>query len=233
MTCRNGPSIVRWGSGTRVDSMVARTRLLDAALICYQRLGIAPTSVGDIARQARVTRPTVYRHFDSHEDILKNVVRRELERFWKELWDDFEGETFDLSDFLVEMLTCSIYCAHTQLTNQFLFLPGVLPILQKILLDDIEHRQNLSALLRPLLSPQQDSAANAESNLLVFCEWFNRILASYLARPSTLCVSQSDLRRLFQFLVPPLNKAETSDRTGVFYSPGEKILISDSAKILT
>ena len=43
------------------DPDTARDRLLDAAEACFERSGISNTTVEDIAKQASVSRATVYR----------------------------------------------------------------------------------------------------------------------------------------------------------------------------
>ncbi len=49
----------------------ARSRLLDAARRCFERFGTEKTSITDIAAEAGVTRRTVYRYFDSSDELLR------------------------------------------------------------------------------------------------------------------------------------------------------------------
>jgi len=49
----------------------ARNRLLDAARRCFERFGIEKTSIADVAAEAGVTRRTVYRYFDSSDELLR------------------------------------------------------------------------------------------------------------------------------------------------------------------
>ncbi len=51
-----------------------RQRVLEAAIACVKQWGIDKTSLLDIARQAGVTRPTVYRYFASREDVLSAAL---------------------------------------------------------------------------------------------------------------------------------------------------------------
>lgn len=48
----------------------ARTRILEATVACLGRFGIAKTTVDDAARQAGLSRATVYRHFPDGKDQL-------------------------------------------------------------------------------------------------------------------------------------------------------------------
>jgi AcrR family transcriptional regulator len=49
----------------------ARGRLLDAARHCFERFGFEKTTIADIAAQVGVTRRTVYRYFDSTDELLR------------------------------------------------------------------------------------------------------------------------------------------------------------------
>jgi AcrR family transcriptional regulator len=49
-------------------------RILDAAIECVQQWGVEKTNLNDIAKQAGVTRPTVYRYFASRDDVLSAAL---------------------------------------------------------------------------------------------------------------------------------------------------------------
>lgn len=59
----------------------ARRRIVEAATACIDRLGLAKTSLSDIATEAGVTRQTVYRYFPSLADILTAVAVAGAEEF--------------------------------------------------------------------------------------------------------------------------------------------------------
>jgi AcrR family transcriptional regulator len=52
----------------------ARRRLLDAAERCVERHGIRKTTMEDIAREAGISRPSVYRYFSDREELLLAVM---------------------------------------------------------------------------------------------------------------------------------------------------------------
>ena len=52
---------------------------MDAAAACYLRLGVATTTAADIAREAGISRATLYRRYGSHEAIFLAVLTRESE----------------------------------------------------------------------------------------------------------------------------------------------------------
>lgn len=59
----------------------ARRRIVDAATACLDRVGLAKTSLSDIAAEAGVTRQTVYRYFPRLADILRAVALAGVEEF--------------------------------------------------------------------------------------------------------------------------------------------------------
>jgi AcrR family transcriptional regulator len=66
-----------------------RERLLEATLACVARWGLAKTTVEDVAREAGVSRATVYRYFPGGRDeLLGSVVAWEQQRFLGRLYEE-------------------------------------------------------------------------------------------------------------------------------------------------
>ena len=173
-----GPEL-RWGAGERADMTRARERLLDAARFCYRRLGVANTSMADIAAQAKVTRPTVYRYFKTHREMLDAVLLRELNAFWLRL--DGEIGHFDcFGDHLVEALLYLVRSATEGDGADFLFAPTTLPHLQGLLLDP----QGAAGWANhPVYAYAVRPGARSPAELPAAMEWFNRLALSCLLRP--------------------------------------------------
>lgn len=68
---------------TNEDSI--ESRILDAALVQFEQVGVKKTTIEDIARQAGVDRVTVYRRIGSRDDVVQAVVQREVAAFLAEL----------------------------------------------------------------------------------------------------------------------------------------------------
>ncbi len=62
-----------------------RARILDAALVQFEKVGVKKTTIEDIARQAGVDRVTVYRRVGSRDDVVAAVYDREVARVLAEL----------------------------------------------------------------------------------------------------------------------------------------------------
>ena len=66
-----------------------RERLLQATYDCVARWGLAKTTVEDAAREAGVSRATVYRYFPGGRDeLLSAVVGWEFSRFFLRLYEE-------------------------------------------------------------------------------------------------------------------------------------------------
>ncbi len=162
------------------DRSSTRVRLVDAALACLARQGIAKTTVDDIARTARLSRATVYRTFPrGKEGILAAVVETEVARLFSSLAVAM-GEASDLEDLLVAGMVESArqIRGHAALTYLLEHEPGtVLPYLTFGELD----RLLLCAgdLAAPFfarwLEPDQASRA---------AEWAVRIVMAYCTDPA-------------------------------------------------
>ncbi|MFS8097970.1 TetR/AcrR family transcriptional regulator [Lentzea alba] len=59
----------------------ARRRIIEAAMACVDRAGLAKTSMSDVAAEAGVTRQTVYRYFPRLTDILSAIALTNVEDF--------------------------------------------------------------------------------------------------------------------------------------------------------
>lgn len=59
----------------------ARRRIVDAAITCIDRNGLAKTSFSDVALEVGITRQTVYRYFPSLADVLTAVAQAGADDF--------------------------------------------------------------------------------------------------------------------------------------------------------
>jgi AcrR family transcriptional regulator len=63
----------------------AKGRILDAAFASAERVGLGRLTMSDVARQARLSRQTVYRYFSSKHDLFMALVIREEEVLFEQL----------------------------------------------------------------------------------------------------------------------------------------------------
>lgn len=61
---------------TKEDAQETRNRILDTAVEVFSHLGVARTSLNDIAREAGVTRGAIYWHFANKVDMFNAMIER-------------------------------------------------------------------------------------------------------------------------------------------------------------
>ena len=114
-----------------------RERLLQATYDCVARWGFAKTTVEDAAREAGVSRATVYRYFPGGRDeVFSAVVGWEFSRFFLRLY----AEVSD-ADTLEEVMERGLMFAHRALVEH--------EVLQRVLVTEPD-------MLLPRLSTEAD-----------------------------------------------------------------------------
>src|SRR5438552_4112567 len=74
------------------EDLTVRERILEAGYACVARYGLAKTTVEDVARAARLSRATLYRHFPGGRDqLLREVIAWETGRFFGRLAEAVAG----------------------------------------------------------------------------------------------------------------------------------------------
>ena len=84
--------------------LTVRERILEAGYACVARYGLAKTTVEDVARAARLSRATLYRHFPGGRDqLMREVIAWETGRFFGRLAEAVAGAP-DFARLLEEAL---------------------------------------------------------------------------------------------------------------------------------
>ena len=63
--------------------MTKKSEVVDAALALFMRKGIKATTTRDIALRAGISEGTIYRHFESKEELAEVVFEENLVYFFK------------------------------------------------------------------------------------------------------------------------------------------------------
>jgi AcrR family transcriptional regulator len=183
------------------DRSSTRVRIVDGALRCLARQGVAKSTVDDIGREAGLSRATVYRTFpQGKEGILGAVVETEVARLFSSL-AVVMGEANDLEDVLVAGIVesaCQLN-SHEALGYLLAHESGlVLPHLTFSRLDQI--LLTIGDLAAPFfgrwLEPEQASRA---------AEWAGRIVLAYTSdrHPTTDLTDPDETRALVRAFVLP------------------------------
>ncbi len=189
-------------------------RIVDATLRCVARWGLAKTTVDDVAREAGVSRATLYRLFPGGRDaVLDGVVSVECQRFFRRL-DGIVAGAGSLEDLLVTGIVeaATTLAGHAPL--QFLLAHEPEAILPHLAFQRMDSPlRAVAATAGPYLEPWLGDPEAAARG----AEWIARILFSYLAAPSAgIDVTDADSVRhlvttyILPGLAPEPSKGEES-----------------------
>jgi len=177
--------------------------LIDAAVRCVARWGVAKTSLDDVAREAHCSRATVYRAFPGGKDALfAAVVRAELDRFLGRVTARITTAT-DLEGALVAGIAEAgrTLKGHAALQHLLVHEPEiVLPHVAFRQFDELlaAVRRHFAPSLAPFLDGDEDEAAR-------LAEWAARITLSYTLSPSVTVdtADEACVRRVVRTYVLP------------------------------
>jgi AcrR family transcriptional regulator len=184
-------------------------RVLDAALRCLARWGVAKTTLDDIAREADVSRATVYRAFPGGKDtVLDAIVADELARFGSELALRLAG-----ADDLESLLVTGVTYASRTLTGhdalQYLLVHEPEQVLPHVSFGRYDQVLAAAAqLVAPHLARFVGEGLAARTG-----EWVTRLVLSYTLAPSPFydLTDEDDVRRFVRsYLLPGLTPSAPS-----------------------
>ena len=177
-------------------------RIIDAALRCIARWGIAKTTLDDVARQASCSRATIYRLFPGGKDaLLEATVQAELARVFSELSRrlDEAGDNFE------ELVVAGITCAAQELASHEA-LQFVLAYEPEVILPRVAFKQadRLLSVVTAFAAPYLARHVGEEEAPRA-AEWLARIVLSYTLAPATGVDvrDESSVRRLVRTFVLP------------------------------
>lgn len=201
----------------QVDKDAAfRTALIDAAERCYTRMGLQGATMADIAAEAGTSRRTLYRSFPSHDLILEAVIRRGIDRFW-ERFHAAHRHIEDFSEFLVEAMIYAIKHAPKTKTHSVIYHPASLAMVNKLYIDNAAYLRDQARQFGEVYERTRHSPGTRQNlDMLIICEWWNRMVVSHQAAPSPFFRSEKDMRVMFTATIVPVVRSDiTRDRTSV------------------
>lgn len=198
---------LRWGDGRRVDSDFAREQILDAALRCYQQNTFNKTRMEHIAREAKVSRTTIYRYFESRDDVLIGVVLRSL----RELMDSLNervatAPTF--AEFIVETIALTIdYVPHLPLFK--IMMKEATAVVSRVHVNNAE----VFGIAATHFKARFDIAAEAGElrngvEFEQFMEWIIHMGSTFVLVPSARCDEKRIRQMLWRYLVRSIVREE-------------------------
>ena len=158
-----------------------RLRVIDATVVCLSRHGTQKTTVDDIARQAGVSRATVYRAFPGgREEVLQAVVDTESARLFAAVGARLAGVQ-DLSSALVAGIVEASRRIGEHRAIRYLLAHEPGTMLGHLAFDEADRVLATSSRLTAPFLTRWMSPDEAER----VAEWATRIVLSYAISPST------------------------------------------------
>ncbi|HEX3948063.1 MAG TPA: TetR/AcrR family transcriptional regulator [Acidimicrobiales bacterium] len=155
-----------------------RERILQATYDCVARWGLAKTTVEDAARQAGISRATVYRYFpQGREELISAVVAWEYGRFFARLYEQVQS-----AESLEEVMERGLTFAHRAIRRHEVLQrmlqtePEIL--LPKLTVESTGTTEVIAAFLTPYLARHQLAPGVALDEA---ADFLARMVLSYIA----------------------------------------------------
>lgn len=186
-------------------TLATRQKILDAATRCYQERGISQTTMEDVASEAGIGRATLYRHFKNRDEVLTQLVLRDLAEIRSLLANGIKQQPTD-ADYLVEGAIIILRECPKRTIPMLLFGEESSNIINRLSLSEAEMVGFGEELLRPFYEKmQQQGKLRPHLTLPLLVEWVTRLVVSFLTTPSQHLHSDKQLREFLRFaLIGPI-----------------------------
>ena len=155
-------------------------RIIQAALRCIARWGVAKTTLDDIAREAGCSRATVYRLFPGGKDaLIDDVAEAELGRFFEDVAGCLAAAD-SLEDLLVDGITCAARFLDSHAALQFLLAHEPETVLPRICFAPVDR---VLGTVRAFGAPYLERWVGPEAAPRA-AEWVARLVLSYTLSPA-------------------------------------------------
>jgi len=157
-----------------------RQRIIEATYACVARWGLAKTTVEDAAREAAVSRATIYRYFPGGRDeLMHDVVVWQIFVFFGRLYDEVQG-----AESLEAVMERGIQFAHRSIEEhevlQRVMQTEPEKLLPALTVESIRIRQGIATFLVPYLA-QRGVAPGVDLNEAA--DFLARMVLSYMSSP--------------------------------------------------
>jgi AcrR family transcriptional regulator len=194
----------RWGDKKRVDDEeAAREKLLDAAEECFTRFGLSRTSIEDVAREAKVSRSTVYRYFEGRNELVAAAYMRESAEVFERV-KVLMGEDGTFADRVVRVTVRAINALRSGRHFPMLFnSDGALLSSQAIIASKMFYEAGHAAMQPFFEDAQSRGELPVGLDLDDFIEWHLRLVFSFAMFDSPMPRDQQSLSRLLKTFIAP------------------------------
>lgn len=194
----------RWGSKERVDDEDrARERLLNAAEVCFERYGLRRTTIDDVAREAKVSRSTVYRYFEGRGDLIAGAYLRESQEVNDKV-KALMSKPGPFADRLVKAMLRSITSMQSGKYLPLMLTPEWALLASKAITASQAFFDQCAETMTPFIEQAKVSGElRADIAVEDFIEWTLRIIFSFAMIESPVKRDAKSLRLLLEDLFIP------------------------------
>jgi AcrR family transcriptional regulator len=188
----------------------ARRRIVDAATTCLDRVGLAKTSLSDVAAEAGVTRQTVYRYFPGLKDILRAVALAGVEEFAGRM-EHHLASFGTAAEAAVESVVFAVRTIPGDPRMGLLLQAGEADFFTVGVISPLGFSYG-ARILRNLPVDWAAAGVTTGEDLQGLAEVLMRLFMSFLQYPSTPALSDDELRALVHRWVGPALRGSRGNR---------------------
>jgi AcrR family transcriptional regulator len=201
--------------GAAGDAPELVERVLAAADGCFQRFGIAKTTMEDVARAASISRATLYRYFADRESLLTESVRRRARLNMKTARTYFSRRT-TIEDKIAGGITRNVRQGKRDPLVRLLVSPEEMALAARLL----ERSGLASELTRELWHPvlreaQANGEIAADVDIAELCDWIAHLEIMFISQADDTPEGLAWVRRMVEhFVVPAITPRNTRPGRG-------------------
>jgi len=182
-----------------------RAAIQDAALQCFERLGIERTTMSDVASAAGVTRQTVYNHYENKNALVAAIVAAEAKRVSSEALARVDLG-LESDDLVVEAELALLDAAHNSPLATVLLSPESVGASAATVADALATGDlgAMRAFWDPILDQLAHRRALRNDDRRHTIEWLTMIHFSLATRPSLRTDPDAARELLRAFVVPSI-----------------------------
>ena len=178
-------------------------KIVEATVKCFNRFGIYKTSMDDIAKMAKVSRPTIYRYFQSRHHLVVEVLVREIRDHTRLLVPLFKEYKYP-PEALVEGIVFAVSAAQDHPHTKIILSDEGSELLSKVAGSDQALLAAMSEMWLPPLSRwREEGYLRPGIKLDDLTLWITFYMHNTLGKADFMSITPERMRRMLNTLLVP------------------------------